>query len=255
MDYNFPQIMDETHVWEGGYVNHPDDPGGSTNMGITQGTLNAERKHDPSLPPDVRNLTVNQAGSIYMRSYWKKVRGPDLPSGLDHVAFDGAVNSGPKRGARWLQTGVGVTADGIIGNRTVARAKALSQGERGIAITKACDARRGFLRGLRIFSTFGKGWMRRVNGVEAHAHKLANTSAQEAAVAEKRSVKEANTGAVGTGAGVGGGVVSYDTIAANLPTYAIVAAGIVLLLFVANQFGRARNDRQRADLIRKANTS
>lgn len=258
MEYNFPSIMSETKKWEGGYVNHPRDPGGATNLGITQATLDAERNRNPAagLPSDVINLTTAQAADIYRRSYWDAVQGDKLPSGLDHVAFDGAVNSGPRRGAKWLQIGVGASPDGKIGLRTLSRATALTADARGQAITKACDARRGFLRGLRTFGTFGRGWMRRVNGVEAHAHRLAGTSDDAAAAAIKRAVREERVGAAGAGAAVGGAVVhDAGDVAVQAPWFAIAIAAVVVAVFVFNQVGRSRNDRERAELILKTERS
>lgn len=253
MEYNFPAIMTETKKWEGGYVNHPRDPGGSTNMGVTQSTLDAERRAHPrdNLPHDVRSLTIEDVTKIYRRSYWAAVRGDKLPGGLDHVAFDGAVNSGPSRGAKWLQQGVGSPADGKIGPKTLAAAEALGPKARMAAITKACDARRGFLRGLRIFDTFGKGWMRRVNGVEAHAHVLAGTEREAAAEAKVRAKREEQTGAVGAGSAVGavGGAEAYGDILTTVPWPVLAIAGVIVALLIFNQVGRAQNDRKRAEVI------
>lgn len=161
MKHNFPSIMDEVFRHEGGYVNHRNDPGGETNYGISK------RAH-PSV--DIRSLTKAQAREIYRKSYWAQVRGDDLPDGLDLVAMDAGVNSGVSRGSKWLQKAIGTPADGKIGPNTLAAARAADPLE---AIEAACAARMGFLRGLRTWSSFGKGWTRRVASVEAVATRLA----------------------------------------------------------------------------------
>jgi len=162
---NFNRVMEGVFRHEGGFVDHPRDPGGATNMGITIGTLSAWRGRSVS-PDDVRALTKSEAMQIYKRNYWDKVRGDDLPAGLDYVAMDGAVNSGPRRGAQWLQRALGVKDDGVIGPQTVAAARGADAAS---VINKALDKRMAFLRGLRTFDTFGRGWTRRVSEVRSEA--------------------------------------------------------------------------------------
>jgi lysozyme family protein len=87
---------------EDGYVNHPADPGGATNLGITAATLAQARGH-PVSAADVAALTRAEAAAIYRRLFWNPARSDDLPAGLDHAVFDLAVNSGPGRAARLLQ--------------------------------------------------------------------------------------------------------------------------------------------------------
>jgi hypothetical protein len=99
---------------EGGYVNHPADPGGATNLGITAATLARARGH-PVSAADVAALTRAEAAAIYRRFFWNSARGDDLPAGLDHAVFDLAVNSGPGRAARLLQRVLAVAEDGVIG--------------------------------------------------------------------------------------------------------------------------------------------
>lgn len=91
----FAACLSETLAHEGGYVDHPKDPGGATNMGITQAALSDWRDR-PVSRFEVRTLTRVEADAIYRARYWNAVRGDDLPPGLDLVAFDGAVNSGPQ---------------------------------------------------------------------------------------------------------------------------------------------------------------
>lgn len=155
---------------EGGYVDHPADPGGATNLGITLATLAAWRGK-PVTKQDVRNLTVAEAGEIYRARYWLPIRGDALPPGVDLAVFDAAVNSGPARAAKWLQSVLGVTQDGEIGLQTLA-ALARAPGPVTVVID-LCDARMRYLRGLPTWATFGKGWTRRVAEVEVEALRVA----------------------------------------------------------------------------------
>lgn len=115
---NFAACMAEIIAHEGGYVDHPKDPGGATNMGITIGTLR-EWRGGPVTKGHVRSLTKREAETIYRARYWNPVRGDDLRAGVDLVALDPAVNSGVRRGVQWLQRAVGVAADGKMGPVTL----------------------------------------------------------------------------------------------------------------------------------------
>lgn len=161
MRANFDTCLSELLIHEGGYVNHPRDPGGETNFGISKRSYPRE---------DIRGMTRERAGQIYRRDFWDAVKGDDLPAGLDLVAFDAAVNSGASRGARWLQQALGVEADGKIGPKTIAAAKAADAAR---VVRAATDARMAFLRGLPTWGDFGKGWTRRVDSVRAKALSLA----------------------------------------------------------------------------------
>lgn len=150
---------------EGGYVDHPSDPGGATNMGITIGTL-SEWLGRPATKDEVRTLSPSIAAAIYHKRYWLPVRGDALGPGLDLAVFDYAVNSGPGRAVRELQAVLGVAQDGSLGPLTLA---ALATRRRHDVIAALCGRRMAFLRGLRTFETFGKGWQRRVAEVQAAA--------------------------------------------------------------------------------------
>ncbi len=179
---NFNFAVAEIFKHEGGYVDHKNDPGGATNMGITRRTLASWRGAKPywKLPKsEVKNLKKSEAKRIYKAQYWDRVNGNKLPSGLDLALFDFAVNSGSFRAVKMLQRQVKVRQDGIVGVITLAainRQIALI-GARKI-IQNLCRARLGFLRRLKIFSTFGRGWKRRVVSVEHASLKLAQNSPQ-----------------------------------------------------------------------------
>lgn len=118
-------------------------------------------------------MTRARAAVIYRRDYWDAVRGDDLPSGLDFVAFDAAVNSGVSRSVRWLQAAVEARVDGIAGPQTLAASHAADPAK---AIGSATDARMRFLRSLRTWRVFGTGWARRVASVRAASLEMAAAS-------------------------------------------------------------------------------
>lgn len=163
-----PRILEH----EGGYVDHPRDPGGATNKGVTIATFRAYVKPNGTVD-DLRKLTTEQATIVYKRQYWDKVSADLLPIGVDYAVADFAVNSGPNRAARYLQRALGVPQDGIVGPRTIAAARNAAPDR---LINAICDSRLKFLRGLETWSTFGRGWSSRVEGVRSTA--LADTAQQ-----------------------------------------------------------------------------
>lgn len=167
---NFPQALRWVLQHEGFFVNHPKDPGGATNRGITQRTYDAFRRSRSETPRDVRAIEEAEVRQIYREQYADAVWFDRLPSGLDYALFDFAVNSGPARAVKALQNIVGVRTDGIMGNRTLAAVKAHDSGQ---VITLLCDARQRFVRSLRTYKTFGKGWERRIAEVERKGVTLA----------------------------------------------------------------------------------
>ena len=156
---------------EGGFVLHPRDPGGATKYGITRETLSRARGR-PVPVEDVRELTCAEAVAIYRQFYWDAVRADDLPLGLDLAVFDLAVNSGPMRAARMLQSILGITADGIVGPFTL---RAAWQADPAETIRRLTRARLGFLGRLAAWPVFGRGWRRRVLAVERGALRLASS--------------------------------------------------------------------------------
>ncbi len=150
---------------EGGFVNHPKDPGGMTNLGVTRRVWEEWTSH-PANEADMRGLTPGMVEPLYRERYWRKVRGDELPPGVDLAVFDCAVNSGPGRAAMLLQQAIGVWPDGVIGPKTMAAIKAA---DAKATVDRFCDLRLTFLRGLSTWPTFGKGWERRVEDVRRQA--------------------------------------------------------------------------------------
>lgn len=154
---------------EGGYVDHPSDPGGATNLGITHKTLARWRKVSPwwtLQKSEVQRMTRAEAARIYRALYWTPCKAGHLPAGLDLAVFDFAVNSGPDRAIRQLQATLNVVVDGQVGPLTLEAAR---RADTGATISALCDRRLGFLRGLATFSVFGRGWSSRVAQVRAAA--------------------------------------------------------------------------------------
>lgn len=185
---NFDRCLEEVLRHEGGYADHPSDPGGATNMGITRKTLARWRGVSPwwELPKqEVKNLKRGEARAIYKGLYWDVIAGNELPDGLDLALFDYAVNSGPARAVMDLQRELKVRIDGAVGPITLgaARDAAHSGGIAGL-IAALCARRLAFLKSLSIFAVFGRGWQRRVADVQASALQLAGAKA--GAIPEKR---------------------------------------------------------------------
>lgn len=150
MQTNFTTCLAFVLAHEGGYVNDPHDPGGETNFGIS-------RRAYPDL--DIAGLTRAQAAAIYRRDYWDRVRGDDLPAGLDALVFDDAVNAGRGGAARRLQQAIGVAVDGVIGPRTLAEAALAVE---VAALDETAARRMAHYGALSTFDRFGLGWSRRL---------------------------------------------------------------------------------------------
>jgi lysozyme family protein len=170
---SFPAALDLVLGNEGGFANHPLDPGGPTKFGITLETLARARKAAVGVE-DVRNLERAEAGAIYRGLYWDAVRADELPAGLDLALFDFAVNAGTVRAARTLQSVLGCTVDGIVGPATLAAAHEKPVPETVRALTRA---RLDHLARLPTWPVFGRGWRRRVLAVEAAARRRARLAA------------------------------------------------------------------------------
>jgi len=129
---------------EGGFVNHPKDPGGMTNLGVTQRVWEEWVGH-PVDEKAMRALTPAIVAPMYKQKYWDKIRADDLPSGVDLAVFDCCVNSGPGRAAKILQKVLGLTEDGAIGPQTIAKALSIDSSN---LIADYNDARLAFLKSL-----------------------------------------------------------------------------------------------------------
>ena len=151
---DFNKAFDRVIGHEGGYVNHPRDPGGETNWGVTKRTAQAYRYNG-----DMRTMTRDQAKAIYKRGFWDKVGGDSLPDAIAFQLFDAAVNHGIGNAVRFMQRALGVADDGIVGNITLT---ALRNADANDFLMRFNAARLDFYTRLSTFDTFGKGWVRRI---------------------------------------------------------------------------------------------
>lgn len=164
LDDRLATALKFTLRWEGGYVNHPADPGGATNKGVTKAVYDRYRTAKGLDLTDVRNITDDEVHDIYENGYWRRAKCPDLAIDLDTVQFDTAVNMGVGRAVKFMQKSVGCAADGAWGPITAA---AVASCDPGPTLQKYCDTREAFYEGLvrrrPKMKVFMKGWMNRLN--------------------------------------------------------------------------------------------
>jgi len=165
MKSNFAEALQKVLAHEGGFSDHPLDPGGMTNLGVTRRVWEEWTGH-PVTVRQMTELTPVKVAPMYRRKYWDKVSGDELPAGIDLVVFDAAVNSGPGRAVKWLQACVGVDVDGDIGPKTLAAVSAVDATQ---LIDDYGRRRLSFLLDLPTWGTFGKGWTARIAAVKTEA--------------------------------------------------------------------------------------
>ena len=171
---NFQEALKHVLVHEGGKVDHPKDPGGRTNMGITQRVYNGWRTKNNLPIRDVYEISKTEVEAIYRFQYWEPVQGDQLPAGVSYVVFDGAVNSGVGQSVKWLQRSLPAYTGGIdgdLGSGTLGAVQA--DNDNDALVDRICDRRMAFLRALKTWGTFGRGWTRRVDGVRKVGQALA----------------------------------------------------------------------------------
>lgn len=162
----FDRALEKTLVIEGGFVDHPKDPGGATNRGITQAVYDTYRKSVGAGRQSVSRISADEVAAIYRGRYWDLVKGDSLPPGVGYVVFDGAVHSGPAQSVRWLQRALGVDrVDGLVGPQTIAAVAAVD--DHDVLIAKILALREAFMRALKTWKTFGRGWTGRLRQVLA----------------------------------------------------------------------------------------
>jgi lysozyme family protein len=147
---NYDTAFERLIGHEGGYVNHPSDPGGETRYGIS-------KRSYPTV--DIKALTLDGAKAIYKRDFWDKVRGDSLPYPVAFEMFDAAVNHGVKRAVEFAQEALGAHVDGQLGPVTLKAAQTVNP---DAFIRRFNGARLEFFTNLPTFSSFGRGWARRV---------------------------------------------------------------------------------------------
>jgi lysozyme family protein len=224
---------------EGGYTNHPSDPGGPTNFGIT---IYDYRKYvkPNATAADVRTMTVGEAKAIYRKRYWDAQRCDELPAGVDYSLFDYGVNSGIGRSGKVLRRVVGlpdtthVVTDGVL--------HAVAKRDPKALITAINDERLAFLKRLKTWPVFGKGWGARVVEVKSVSLRMAIQQVPspsivpdvapvpgKGVVPTPAAAKKVIVG-TGTAAPVGAGGSFWDWIAAHPVETAALGCGVVLVV-------------------------
>lgn len=152
----FKEAFERLISHEGGYVNHPNDPGGETKFGITRRVA-----REAGYRGDMRDLTRDRAREIYLTAYWLRAKCDQYHGAIGFQIFDIAVNSGIGNAIRMLQRAAGVTDDGVVGPVTLAAINAFNP----LSLIVLLNAeRQEFYARLSTWHTFGRGWSRRVAG-------------------------------------------------------------------------------------------
>ncbi|MDO4642509.1 MAG: glycoside hydrolase family 108 protein [Cardiobacteriaceae bacterium] len=245
---NFSQALHLVLADEGGYVNLAADPGGATNKGITQHTYDVFNAKHHQTKRSVREITQHEAEQIYREQYAAPIRFDDLPAGVDYALFDFAVNSGVARAVKTLQSIIGTRQDGIVGMQTLS---AIPSVPANVLINKLCDARLAFMRSLKTWKTFGRGWNKRVERVRSNALSMSRydvkslTAASEgaskadgaqslaASIKDSRRSKSAVAGVAGTALAAISEAMELARPAQEVVDYARYAGLIGLLIVVA----------------------
>jgi lysozyme family protein len=226
-DRNFERALAFTLQFEGGYVNHPSDPGGHTNKGITLATFRKYQKN--ATVADLKAIPDSMVKAIYRDGYWHKVSGDTLASGVDGATFDYGVNSGPSAALKSLKAAVG--------------------GSDVETVQKLCKRRLSIYQTFRHWRTFGKGWTRRITAGEALWVSWASNKAVLVKEAEKAKKTAANQskGAGGAVAGGGGSATQIDPSAADqiLP-WVLGGAFVIGIAVAAYLIWKSRINKQRA---------
>lgn len=204
---------------EGGYGNHPSDPGGPTNFGITVADYRRYVKPDATAA-DVKAMTRDAATTIYRARYWDALICDDLPAGVDYAVFDYGVNSGVARATKVLRRKLALADNAAVA--VVLRAAGTADAAKLIAAI--CDERMAFLQSLKTWPVFGKGWSRRVAEVRALALTMAAPPTRAPAVS-KTSL--ATAGAVLAGSGTATAVALGQPLLDGRMVVSVVTAAVL----------------------------
>jgi lysozyme family protein len=216
-------------VHEGGYTNHPSDPGGPTNFGITIADYRKYVKPDATAA-DVKAMRLDEAKAIYRAKYWDAQRCDDLPAGVDYAVFDYGVNSGIGRSGKVLRRvlkladNTGAVTDAVVAAAREADAKRL--------VAAICDERLRFLQSLKTWSVFGGGWGRRVAGVKSVALAMASGLAAPDLTGWPANGRAVVPVAKGAQQGSAGAVAAAGATAAQQAHQSGAGAGIVVAIVV-----------------------
>lgn len=171
---------------EGGYTNHPQDPGGATNYGVLQRVYDSWRRSHGQIPRSVKIIEMSEVIAIYKENYWDLIKGDKLPLGIDYCVFDACINSGPHQATLWLQRAINtlhdanrkLVVDGSLGATTLDYAQDVDPLK---LVDSILSQRLGFMKIIRnknthelLWKYFGKGWDARLFGDVVNGHRLEN---------------------------------------------------------------------------------
>lgn len=160
----FAQALPVTLRFEGGYSDHPDDPGGATMKGITQNTYDAWRASRRLSPRPVKEISDDEVEAIYHRDYWVAGKCDALPWPVSLAHFDACVNHGVRNAAKLLQRALGVEDDGVIGPQTLGAVEDADPEELVNAMLwKRLEFYEAITLNKKSLRTFLLGWLSRVN--------------------------------------------------------------------------------------------
>ncbi|TCA48551.1 N-acetylmuramidase [Rhizobium pisi] len=219
----FTRSLSKVLVHEGGFSNHPADPGGATMKGVTQRVYDEFRRSQNLPTRSVQQITDAELQAIYRKKYWNEIKGDKLAAGVSYVVFDGSVNSGVAQSVKWLQRALQELGlyqgaiDGQLGQGTLLALGGVNDNDSLIA--RICARRMAFLKALRTFKTFRKGWTARVAGVLAVGQAWASGSVgpeiayapggdAKAFISDAKAAPVTAVADMSSGIGVGGGGIS-----------------------------------------------
>jgi len=246
---NYARCLANTLVEEGGYVNHPQDPGGPTMRGVIQKVYDQYRSDHRLARQSVKFITEGELQAIYRTGYWDPIKGDRWPKGPDQIAFDIAVNSGPGRVrplmAKALSTPASTSIDTLVKYADGAN-------DRIALCKKACANRASFYRSLGTYKTFGKGWMRRNARIEAISIKMCTederlsqketkdlikkeeNSARKKAQRNKKAAVTTGGGGAVAGGGTASQVETFDWTSFLIIGFLVVGVALAMAVFIYN---------------------
>jgi lysozyme family protein len=157
--------------WEGGYVNHPADPGGETNRGITIAVYNKAKKDGLIASPTLKSLTKEDAMKIYAQRYYLCYGYDKLPFDVALILTDSTVNGGQGMAAFMVQYAGRISMDSLWGKQTQAaleanKDKPLFARELIKGRVEKCNR---IIKARPASEAFRKGWYNRVRALAAEA--------------------------------------------------------------------------------------
>jgi lysozyme family protein len=242
----FDRALKTVLVTEGGYVNHPKDPGGPTNKGVTQAVYDAYRKGKGLVTQTVRAITDAEIAAIYKLRYWDLFKGDEIADGVAYVVFDGAVNSGVGQSVKWLQRALAPyykgAVDGLIGPGTLTAIE--EHPNHDALIARICALRLAFMRALKTWSTFGRGWTWRVaavlktgqawaTGAEAAPMRFVDGAQAKAFLSDAKTGPAKAPGDLAAGGGSAGAAITQAINQLSPLTTTPTIASVVMWLTVA----------------------